>query len=157
MGLQAVEAAASGPWPRPHQQRSFTISQSLLKVMSIESVMPFNHLILSPPSPPPAFNPFPSLSLLFWKFLPVILASCPTQAAPALPIPPSLLFGSVPCVSATPLASSSFPLLLRDRAKEKAPCPCYRDFPGSAVVKNPASNAGDAGFIPGWEMSDWAS
>ena len=28
---------------------------------------------------------------------------------------------------------------------------CYRDFPGSAVVKNLPSNAGDAGFIPGWE------
>ena len=35
---------------------SFTISQSLLKLMSIESVMPSNHLIpLSSPSPP-AFN-----------------------------------------------------------------------------------------------------
>ena len=34
---------------------SFTISQSLLKIMSIESVMPSNHLILSSPSPP-AFN-----------------------------------------------------------------------------------------------------
>ena len=34
---------------------SFTISRSLLKLMSIESVMPSNHLILSRPSPP-AFN-----------------------------------------------------------------------------------------------------
>ena len=33
----------------------FTISQSMLKLMSIESVMPSNHLILSSPSPP-AFN-----------------------------------------------------------------------------------------------------
>ena len=31
---------------------SFTISQSLLKLMSIEMMMPINHLILSPPSPP---------------------------------------------------------------------------------------------------------
>ena len=30
----------------------FTISWSLLKFISIESVMPFNHLILCPPSPP---------------------------------------------------------------------------------------------------------
>ena len=30
---------------------SFTISQSLLRLMSIESVMPSNHL-MSPPSPP---------------------------------------------------------------------------------------------------------
>ena len=33
----------------------FTTSQSLFKLMSIESVMPLNHLILSSPSPP-AFN-----------------------------------------------------------------------------------------------------
>ena len=33
---------------------SITNSWSLLKLMSIESVMPFNHLILSPS--PPAFN-----------------------------------------------------------------------------------------------------
>ena len=31
---------------------SFTVSQSLLKLMSIELVLPSNHLILSPPSPP---------------------------------------------------------------------------------------------------------
>ena len=33
----------------------FTISKSLLKLMSIELVMPFNHLIMSTPSRP-AFN-----------------------------------------------------------------------------------------------------
>ena len=39
---------------------SFTISQSLLKLMSIELMMPSNHLFLSPPSP--AFNlPLPSI------------------------------------------------------------------------------------------------
>ena len=40
------------PWTAAYL--SFTISQSLLKFMSIESVMPFNHLILCclPPSPP---------------------------------------------------------------------------------------------------------
>ena len=26
-----------------------------------------------------------------------------------------------------------------------------RDFPGGLVVKNPPSNAGDDGSIPGWE------
>ena len=34
---------------------SFTVSQNLLKLMSIELVTPSNHLILSP-SPLPAFN-----------------------------------------------------------------------------------------------------
>ena len=37
-------------WTAAHQTSlSFTISQSLLKLMSIESVMPFNHFILSCP------------------------------------------------------------------------------------------------------------
>ena len=38
------------PWPAGHQASlSFTISQSLLKLMSIELVMPSNHLILCHP------------------------------------------------------------------------------------------------------------
>ena len=38
------------PWTAAHQASlSFTISQSLLKLMSIESVMSSNHLILCPP------------------------------------------------------------------------------------------------------------
>ena len=46
------------PWTAAHQASlSFTISQSLLNLMSIESVMPSNHLFLSPP-----FSPAFSLS-----------------------------------------------------------------------------------------------
>ena len=38
------------PWTAAHQASlSFTISQSLLKLMSIESVMPFNHFVLCRP------------------------------------------------------------------------------------------------------------
>ena len=38
------------PWTEAHQASlSFTISRSLLKLMSIESAMPFNHLILCHP------------------------------------------------------------------------------------------------------------
>ena len=38
------------PWTAAHQTSlSFTISQSLLKLLSIESVMPSNHLILCHP------------------------------------------------------------------------------------------------------------
>ena len=38
------------PWTAAHQASwSFTISQSLLKLMSVESVMPSNHLILCRP------------------------------------------------------------------------------------------------------------
>ena len=45
---------------------SFTVSQSLLKLMSIESMMPTNHLILCHPfsSCPPASESFP-MSLIF--------------------------------------------------------------------------------------------
>ena len=44
------------PWTAAYRASlSFTISQSLLKLMSIKSVMPSNHLILSSPSAP-AFN-----------------------------------------------------------------------------------------------------
>ena len=41
------------PWTAAHQASlSFIISRSLLKLMSIESMMPSNHLILLSPSPP---------------------------------------------------------------------------------------------------------
>ena len=41
------------PQTAAHQASpSFTISQSLLRLMSFEAEMPSNHLILSPPSPP---------------------------------------------------------------------------------------------------------
>ena len=44
------------PWTAACQTSlSFTISQTLLKLMSIEFRIPFNHLILSSPSPP-VFN-----------------------------------------------------------------------------------------------------
>ena len=47
------------PWVAARQASlSCTISWSLLKFMSIESVIPSNHLILCPKPPsPPAFNP----------------------------------------------------------------------------------------------------
>ena len=45
----------STPWTVNQASLSFTISQNLLRLMSIESLMPSNHLILSSPSPP-AFN-----------------------------------------------------------------------------------------------------
>ena len=48
-GCSAVSDSAA-PWTAAHQASlSFTISQSLLKLMSIELVMPFNHLILCHP------------------------------------------------------------------------------------------------------------
>ena len=51
------------PWTAACQASlSITSSQSLLKLMSIELVMPSNHLILSSPSPP-ALNLFQNQGL----------------------------------------------------------------------------------------------
>ena len=58
------------PWPAARQPSlSFTISQSLLKLMSIESVMPSNHLtlclpLLLPPSIFPSSRVFSNESVL---------------------------------------------------------------------------------------------
>ena len=59
--LAVVQALSHGqlfatPWTAARQASlSFTISQSLLKLMTTEFVMPSNHLVLLSPSPP-AFN-----------------------------------------------------------------------------------------------------
>ena len=77
--LNCVQLFAT-PWTAAHQAYlSFTISQSLLKIMSIESVMPSNHLILCRPlllllSIFPSIRVFSSESVLlimrpkFWSF-----------------------------------------------------------------------------------------
>ena len=58
----SVESDSETPWTAACQASlSFTISQSLLKLMSIESVMPSNHLILCHPSLLPSI--FPSIRL----------------------------------------------------------------------------------------------
>ena len=58
MGIGSQDQSLGGvqlfatPWTAARQTSlSITNSQSLLKFMSIESVMPSNHLILSSPSP----------------------------------------------------------------------------------------------------------
>ena len=59
LSLRHVQLFAT-PWTAGHQASLlFTISQSLLKLMSIESVMPSNHLILCCPLLLPSF--FPSM------------------------------------------------------------------------------------------------
>ena len=56
------------PWIATHQTSlSVTNSQSLLKLMSIESVMPPRHLILLSPSPP-ALNPSQHQGLFQWVY-----------------------------------------------------------------------------------------
>ena len=62
--LLLCHSAFETPWTAVHQAaQSCTISWSLLKCMSIELVVPSNHLILSSPSPP-AFN-YPQYQSLF--------------------------------------------------------------------------------------------
>ena len=62
--LSCVQFLAT-PWTAAHQASgSFTISQSLLKLMPIESVMTSNHLILCLPLlSPSAFDLSPSISV----------------------------------------------------------------------------------------------
>jgi len=56
LSLSCVQLFAT-PWTEVHQPSlSFTISQSLLRLMSIELAMPSNHLILSCLPSHPAFN-----------------------------------------------------------------------------------------------------
>ena len=55
--LRCVQHFAT-PWTAARQPSlSFTISQSLPKLMSVESVMLSNHLHLLLPASPPALNP----------------------------------------------------------------------------------------------------
>ena len=69
----------SNPWTAAHQASlSVTISRSLLKLMSIESVMPSSHLILCRPFLPPSIFPsirvfskesaFPIRRPKYWNF-----------------------------------------------------------------------------------------
>ena len=77
--LLVVSDSLWPPWTAAHQASlSFTISQSVLKFMSIESVMPCNHLVLCPllllPPIPPSIRVFSSESALhirwpkYWSF-----------------------------------------------------------------------------------------
>ena len=61
---RSVVSDSETPWAAAHQASlSFTISQSLLKLTSVESVMPSNHLILwHPLLLLPSF--FPSIRIL---------------------------------------------------------------------------------------------
>ena len=77
--LSPVQLSAT-PWTAAHQASlSFTISRNLLKLMSIESVMPSNHLVLChplllPPSISPSIRVFSNESALqirwskYWSF-----------------------------------------------------------------------------------------
>ena len=77
------------PWTAAHQDSlSITNSQSLLKLMSIESVMPSKYLILL--SSPPAFNLSQHQSLLQWVSssheVPKVIGASASGSASVLPM-----------------------------------------------------------------------
>ena len=64
---RSVVSDSATPWIAAHQAYlSITNSRSLLKLMSIESVMPSSHLILCHPPSPPAPNPSQHQGLFKW-------------------------------------------------------------------------------------------
>ena len=82
------------PWTAAHQASlSFTISQSVLKLMSIESVMPSNHLILSCPLLL-LLSIFPSIRVfLSWLFT---SGGQSIGASASAPVPPMNIQGRFP-------------------------------------------------------------
>ena len=106
------------PWTAARQASlSFTISQSLFKLMSIESVMPSNHLILCHPllllpSIFPSIRVFSDESALhirwpkYWRFS---FSICPSNEHPGLiSLPTNGLVGS-PCCPRDSQESSPTP------------------------------------------------
>ena len=143
------------PWSAACQYSlSFTISLSLLKLMSIESVMPSNHLILChplllPPSIFPNIRVFP-ISQLFTSGGQSIGVSASASVLP-MNIQDWFPLGwtgwiSLQKSSTTPqMFTSEKQTLLRNRLSYQ-----YNGgFPGSSDGKASAYNAGDLGSIPG--------
>ena len=85
------------PWATVHQvSLSFTISKSLLKLMSIRSVMPSNHLIfchprLLLPSVFPSTRSFP----MSWLFTPGGQSTGASASVSALPVMTFIKFNSL--------------------------------------------------------------
>ena len=77
---RSVVSDSATPWTAaPQASLSITNSQSLLKLMSIKSVMPSNHLILCRPLlPPPSI--FPSIRVFLLKKIPSL--PCPVVSSP---------------------------------------------------------------------------
>ena len=118
------------PWAAAGQlSLSSTVSQSLLKLMSIESVMPSNHLILCHP-------------LLL---LPSILRSIRVFSNESLFTPGGQSIGISASASVLPMGIQHwFPLRLTG---------FWTNFPDSSNGKESAYNAGDLGSIPGSRRS----
>ena len=138
---------------------SFTISRSLLKLMSIESVMPSNHLVLCHPllllpSIFPSFRVFSNESIVCIKW--------PKYWSFSFSIRPSNEYSALIPLGQTGLISLQAKGLSREQFKSKRiheTGPKYsknlqkKGHVGASLVaqtvKNPSAKAGDPGSIPG--------
>ena len=129
-----------------------TISWSLLKLMSVESVIPSNHLILCHP-----FHLLPSIfpSIRVFSNDSVLHIRWPKYWSFSFSISPSNEYSelisfrmdwfdllavqrTLKSLQINPPMTWSIPNSLKDCG----------DFPGGPLVKNPPANAGDTGSIP---------
>ena len=94
------------PWTAAcHNSMSFTISQSLLKFMSTESVMPSNHLILCPL--PLLTSIFPTIGSFLMSPLFASVSQFSHSVVSDSLQPHGLQHTRLPCLSPTPGASSN--------------------------------------------------
>ena len=132
---------------------SFTISWSLLKLMSIESVIPSNHLILFRPLLLPSI--LPSIRVFSNELAFCIRWSFSTSTYEALRV--STVFYGFPdsSVGKESTCNAGDPCLIPGLGRSTGegigylPSPIFLDFPCGSAGKESAFNAGDLGSIPG--------
>ena len=109
------------PWTAAHQASlSITNSQCLLKLMSTESVMPFNHLILCRPLLPPSV--FPSIRVFSRES--VLCTRWPKYWSFSFSISPSKWF---------PLGLTGLISMLSRDCQESSPTPQFKSLNSSAL------------------------
>ena len=159
------------PWTAARQASLSINSQSLLKLMFIESVMPFNHLILCHPLLPsvfPSIRVFSNESALgirwprYWSFS---FNISPSNEHPGLIsfrmdwLDLLAVQGTSPTPQFKSINSSALSFLYsptltsihdhwRNHSLESTYFKTCWDFPGSPVVETLPSNARGVGFIP---------
>ena len=125
---------------------SFTISQSLLKFMSVELKMPLNHLILCCPllllaSVFPSIRVFSMESALHIKW--------PKYWSFSFNVCPSNEYFLKDWLVWSPCCPRNSQELLQHHSSKAPVLQHYAFFPGGSISKESACNAGDLGSIPG--------
>ena len=140
------------PWTASYQvSLSFTISWSLLKLMSIELVMPSNHLVcchplLLLPSVFPSIRVFSNESALcirrpkYWSFSFSISPSSERASLIAQ------LVKNPPAMQEIPVRFLGQKICWR---RDKLPIPVFLGFPCGSAGKESTCNEGDLDLIPG--------